>query len=199
MTATRVALDLLASDLVVSAVDWVDGTLAVRVEGRQSGVEQQVGDLIALLDRHGLSANVVEGEAQAALWDGAAGAHAGTDGETVVRAAALPDAFGAVAEAFGAVRAETGVPGDLAAHLGNGLTTARLGGDDAVHAAAVTAWRRRVEALGGHVVVRRRREAMTDPDLIWGAPGSAVGLMRAVKSKLDPAGRCAPGRYVGGI
>jgi len=34
---------------------------------------------------------------------------------------------------------------------------------------------------------------------VWGDPGSSIGLMRALKAKLDPHNTLNPGRYVGGI
>jgi glycolate oxidase FAD binding subunit len=34
---------------------------------------------------------------------------------------------------------------------------------------------------------------------VWGELGSSVGLMRAIKAKLDPRDTLNPGRYVGGI
>jgi hypothetical protein len=49
------------------------------------------------------------------------------------------------------------------------------------------------------VVVRRRIEGLTDPDVIWGPPPPAAGLMRSVKKQFDAAGRCAPGRGVSGM
>jgi len=34
---------------------------------------------------------------------------------------------------------------------------------------------------------------------VWGPPPAALGLMAAVKQRLDPERRLAPGRFVGGL
>jgi hypothetical protein len=58
----------------------------------------------------------------------------------------------------------------------------------------VRALRAEVEALGGHVVLRRSTPA-TDA-LVWpGLDPVAEELMRAVKQELDPTGTLAPGRH----
>jgi glycolate oxidase FAD binding subunit len=67
----------------------------------------------------------------------------------------------------------------------------------------VRAWRRALSAGGGTVTLRRRLngvDVLVDPwyDEPAQAP-SALAVMRRVKAQLDPADRCAPGRFVGGI
>jgi glycolate oxidase FAD binding subunit len=51
---------------------------------------------------------------------------------------------------------------------------------------------------GGHCQVLAAPPAVRDGLDLWG-PVDALGLMRAVKNEFDPAGRLAPGRFVGGI
>ena len=69
-----------------------------------------------------------------------------------------------------------------------------VSGPPAQQAAAFDRWRREVLAIGGTVAApgppgRGRRQI--DP---LGPAPSAVGLLRALKARLDPDGRCAPGR-----
>lgn len=197
--ATQVTVQLLASPLVASAVDWSAGTLAIRIEGRAAGVTEQSRGVRDLLSASGAQPEVVEADDEAAVWRQMADGHDGRDGETVAVAATLPSRFAEVAAALDRVRAETGADAELASHVGTGVHSARLRGGPAVTGAAVLGWRRLVEGLGGHVTVRRRPEQLTDSDVIWGSPPSGIKLMRAVKHRFDPAARCAPGRFVGGI
>ena len=75
-----------------------------------------------------------------------------------------------------------------------GLHTARFSGPPAQQAAAFDQWRREVLAIGGTVLLRQRpAEVDAGVDPLGPAP-STVGLLRALKARLDPDGRCAPGR-----
>ena len=53
-------------------------------------------------------------------------------------------------------------------------------------------------AAGGHAVVLTAPEAVRDGLDLWG-PVPGLELMRRVKEQFDPAGRFAPGSFVGGI
>ena len=82
----------------------------------------------------------------------------------------------------------------LASHSALGLHTARFSGPPAQQATAFDRWRREVLALGGTVLLRERpAEIDADVDALGPAP-SAVSLLRALKARLDPDARCAPGR-----
>jgi len=59
---------------------------------------------------------------------------------------------------------------------------------------AFDSWRRAVLAVGGTVLLRDRPPAVDAAVDALGPPPSAVALLRAVKSRLDPQGRLAPGR-----
>lgn len=206
--ATQVTLALLASPLVVSAIDWSlplvhggdsQGTLAVRIEGRAAGVAEQSRGVADLLAARGADPEIVELDEEASVWRRFAEGHVGSPGETLAVAATLPSTFAALASVVDRVGAQLGADASLTSHLGNGLHTIRIAADDAAaHAAAVGDLRGRVEALGGHVTVRHRHAELTDPEVIWGS-ASAMDLMKAVKRQFDPGARCAPGRFVGGI
>jgi glycolate oxidase FAD binding subunit len=194
--ATTLALDIAAAPLAPAAVDLLGDHLLVRLAGRPEGIAAQAEAVRGLATALGLEADDVDDDAEASAWADVAVALAGAPGETVARAATAPDRLGRVATALAVSADEAGVAATLHSHAALGLHTARLaGGDGRGHAATVAAWRRRVAAEGGTVVVRRRTPAAEDAGLDdWGPDPSAVTLMRAVKDRLDPQGRLAPGR-----
>jgi glycolate oxidase FAD binding subunit len=58
--------------------------------------------------------------------------------------------------------------------------------------------RMEIEGEGGSLVVHRLPSSAQGLDL-WGTPGDALPLMRALKDQFDPKSTLNPGRYVGGI
>jgi len=202
--ATELTAALMASPLEPSAVDWVqeragepdDGRLAVRFEGTAAGVEAQraaAQDLIApgagALQWH-------TGEQEQQLWEAMAAEHRPTVGTTCASAATLPTRTRDVAAALAESCRTTGASGQLASRPALGLHTARLTGPAEAVAAAFDSWRATVlDAGAGASVLLRDRPADVEAavDAMGPAP-SSVPLMRSLKHRLDPDGRCAPGR-----
>ncbi len=60
-------------------------------------------------------------------------------------------------------------------------------------------WRRDLDELGGQVELRDAPEAWLAQVSPWHAAPRGLSLMRAVKTKLDPAGLFATGRLAGGL
>jgi glycolate oxidase FAD binding subunit len=58
--------------------------------------------------------------------------------------------------------------------------------------------RAQLEGGGGSLVLLRRPADMESLD-VWGNPGDAISVMRALKHQLDPKNTLNPGRFVGGI
>jgi glycolate oxidase FAD binding subunit len=56
-------------------------------------------------------------------------------------------------------------------------------------------WREAVLAGGGSVLLRDRPDEVDTSVDALGPPPSSVSLLRAVKARLDPDGRWAPGRF----
>ena len=197
--ATARSLALLAGPLEPAAVDWVgdprgesSGRLAVRFEGTAAGVAAQTAALLKRLD--GAAPQVLADTEEAALWRECAGAHRPEPGQSTAFAGTLPSRLTAVATALADAADAAGVDVSLASHSALGLHTARFAGPPAQQAEAFDRWRREVLALGGTVALRERpAEIDAAVDALGPAP-SAVGLLRALKARLDPDGRCAPGR-----
>jgi glycolate oxidase FAD binding subunit len=193
--ATATTLRLLASPLEPSAVDWIGdpaagGRLAVRFEGSKAGVEAQT----AALREYTGGANVLTGSEEADLWAEYATAHRAEPGGSTAFAGILPSRLTALAEALIQAADTAGVSARLASHTALGLHTAHFAGPARQQAQAFDRWRHAVRAQGGTVLLRDRPvevDRAIDP---VGPPPSAVNPLRALKARLDPGGRCAPGR-----
>ena len=194
--ATARSVDLLASPLAPTAIDWVgdprgsSGRLAVRFEGSAAGVAAQTTALRKRLE----ATEVLVDTDEAALWRENASAHRAESEQSTAFAGTLPTRLTDVAAALAKAGDAAGVDVSLASQSALGLHTARFSGPPAQQAAAFDQWRREVLAIGGTVLLRQRpAEVDAGVDPLGPAP-STVGLLRALKARLDPDGRCAPGR-----
>jgi glycolate oxidase FAD binding subunit len=173
-------------------------SLGVRFEGFGPGVRQQAERLTGLGSALGLRFDLLEPAGAEAFW--ARHEAARTSGAVRVRLAAPPSAIEAVLD--GAVRPITGGLGQGWAVLDPWVGCGFAGGtptDTVSTVAALTRGRGALVALGGTLVLAAAPpevRAGFDP---WGAPPAAVKVMRQLKARLDPEGRLAPGRFVGGI
>jgi glycolate oxidase FAD binding subunit len=169
--------------------------LALRFEGFAPGVADQAERALALGGARG--AERLAGADEAALW---AGHDALATGGTVrARASFAPAALAAAEGALRAV-ADTLAGSALLLHPALGLATlaGELDRPEATARALETA-RRALRPAGGSVVLAAAPEplrARVDP---FGEPPGAIEVMRRLKRELDPEGRLAPGRFVGGI
>jgi glycolate oxidase FAD binding subunit len=172
--------------------------LGVRFEGFAPGVRQQAERYVGVGAALGLRGHLLDGAGAEAFW--ARHEAARTSGAVRVRLAAPPSALEAVLD--GAIR-------PLGAGLGQGWAVLDpwvgcgfAGGAVSEPASAVAVLqgaRRALVALGGSLTLAAAPpevRAGFDP---WGAPPAAVEVMRRLKARLDPEGRLAPGRFVGGI
>jgi glycolate dehydrogenase FAD-binding subunit len=65
--------------------------------------------------------------------------------------------------------------------------------------AALLRLREGLEGLGGSLVLEAAPPSIRERVEVWGKPPAAIAVMRALKQRLDPGVRLAPGRFVGGI
>lgn len=198
--AARVAATLGTAPVEPNAFEWSGDTLWIRYAGHGDAVRNQIERTAALLGDDRRDADELGGDDEAAAWHRLTADLAGADGQTVVRGACLPTRLPDAARSCAAAADEAGVDVALQATVPLGVLTARVsGGAAAAHAGFVGAWRAALAATGGHAVVRRTAEGVAEVVDVWGPPPSAIELMRRVKQQLDPDGRCAPGRFVGGL
>ncbi len=194
--ATTRSLDLLASPLEPCAIEWVgdprgsSGRLAVRFEGTAAGVAAQTSAARERLD----GTEVLTDSDEAALWCENASAHRAESDQSTAFAGTLASRLTDVAAALANAADAAGVDVALASHSALGMHTARFSGPPAQQVAAFDQWRRDVLAIGGTVLLRQRPDEVDASVDALGPPSSAVDLLRALKARLDPDGRCAPGR-----
>ena len=168
--------------------------VAFRVGGYPQAVQRQVRDLSALIAQHGR----VRVDVAPSYWDDLKRDRVSARQREVVLKAAAP-----LSESTTLVetleRRLDGLDAVVWAHGGNGVAYAACSAPS--DASVLTEIRRHVTAVGDNasLVIERCPTSMKREIDVWGDPGPALSLMRALKGKLDPNNTLNPGRYVGGI
>lgn len=215
----RAVSALMASDLIPSAVELVDGealsalglggpeggALLAGFDGISSQVEWQCAELGRLLGGLGAAGSLIlDGAARDEAWRGV--------GEMSRRAFEEPAAsmkWGVLStqvvdlvEQAKAAAHRNGLRSAFAAHAAVGIVTAVLSGERDVIGrvvATLTEWRGLVSASGGHALLEWAPPAVKDQIAAWDKPGPAFRIMERLKARFDPKGILNPGRFIGGI
>jgi glycolate dehydrogenase FAD-binding subunit len=209
---------IMASDLIPSALDLVDGeaaralgwspaggALLIGVDGIREQVEWQCGEIARLLQPLAASAPVaVDGPARDQVWRGLGelGRAGMPDVAAIMRWGVLPTRLPELMENGAAIARRNSLRAALAAHAGVGIATAVLAGRGADADATVKTldeWRGMVDGAGGHAILEWAPLGVKERVAVWDEPGPALRLMKALKDHLDPRGILNPGRFVGGI
>jgi glycolate oxidase FAD binding subunit len=177
-----------------AALEWMsvpggDGQLLVRLEGTEQALPARVERLRAVLgadpptrERHSRT-NLSSESAVRADPEGVWGEHEarvrGRGDAAVLRIGVLPGRLPALLAGLPATAVTAG--------LGTGVATVALPAD------AVAAAHTAVHAAGGTSVLRARPAGTDAP--AWGPPPSALPVLKAMKTTLDPDGRFGPGRF----
>ena len=189
--AAELAAAVLVEPHEPAALEWVsdtgtDGALLIRLEGTRDALPARADRLRQTLQPPTREAGgaVERGAERGAdedpwAWHAAVTRDGRMPEATVLRIGVRPSELPRV---LAALPART-----VTAGLGTGIATVTLD-PDAVAAAHAT-----VHAAGGTSVLRSRPDS-TDPPA-WGPPPSALAVLKAVKTELDPDGRLGPGRF----
>jgi glycolate oxidase FAD binding subunit len=186
----------------IDAPNGADGSLVVLLEGSERTVDAATRELRSALGAAGVpQTRLIDREAGSAFAR-VLDAYIETLGSRSMtyRSLGLPsdttprlDAFARVARAnrLTLETIEDVRTGDVIARL-----SARLVADFATRAKAFDGERRTALAGARILVAPEKLRAGLD---VWGAPPASLPLMRTLKTRFDPNGTLAPGRYVGGI
>jgi len=171
--------------------------MGVRFEGFEAGVRQQAMKLLELATRQGWGAESLGAEIARAFWarhDDARESGAGFRAKLAAQPMDLERvANGAIGSLFTALEVPRCV---CYPTLGLAFVAGEIRVAGQV-AAAVSAAREAVP--DGSVVLHAAPPEVRDVVDVWGPPPTALPLMKAVKQRLDPGRRLAPGRFVGGL
>ena len=171
--------------------------MGVRFEGFEAGVRQQAMKLLELATRQGWGAESLGAEIARAFWarhDDARESGAGFRAKLAAQPMDLERvANGAIGSLFTALEVPRCV---CYPTLGLAFVAGEIRVAGQV-AAAVSAAREAVP--DGSVVLHAAPPEVRGAVDVWGPPPAALPLMTAVKQRLDPGRRLAPGRFVGGL
>ncbi len=162
------ARTLLASPLEPVSLTWRANSLLVGLQGGATSLDARIGRVRDLLGEQARPTDGPVADEQPAGQDTAA-----------LRIGCLPSKLSDLLEPLPA--------SEISAELGTGVATVSLPPDSVPEA------HRRVHDAGGTAVLRDRPQGCAAS--AWGPPPSAVGVLRAVRHALDPAGRLGPGRF----
>jgi glycolate oxidase FAD binding subunit len=208
---------LMASDLVPSALELVDGetlralalgegcAVLIGVDGIREQVDWQCAEIGRLLGPLGLKdMAVLDDEARDAAWRGLGelGRAGVDDTAAVMKWGVLPTALAEVMEAGSAAAQRSGLVARITAHAGVGVARAVLAGGSADTNAVVstlTEWRAMVNGAAGHALLEWAPLAVKERVAVWDTPGAALRIMKGIKERLDPHGILNPDRFVGSI
>ena len=171
--------------------------MGVRFEGFEAGVRQQAMKLLELATRQGWGAESLGAEIARAFWARHDDARESAAGFRAKLAAQPMDLERVANGAIGSLFTALEVPRCVCYPT---LGLAFVAGEIRVAgqvAAAVSAAREAVP--DGSVVLHTAPPEVRGAVDVWGPPPAALPLMTAVKQRLDPGRRLAPGRFVGGL
>jgi glycolate oxidase FAD binding subunit len=181
---------------VVAMTEKGEFSVALRFEGFGAGVDEQKDRLLALV-APGACEALDETQAEA-IW--ARHDRLRAAGSFRAKVAALPGSIETLmAEGVSPLMAILEAPGFVSyPTLGLGFVSGVANAYERI-ALAFGAARRRIERLGGSLVVEAAPSGVRALCEVWGPAPHGLSLMQSVKARLDPEHLLSRGRFVGGI
>lgn len=192
----KLALGLASGRLTPTALTVQGGGLDVRFEGAEPFVAAQAKLAAAVLTEAGLEPRRLEDDESRGHWRFHAEARRAAAGEVRAVSALLPTEIPGYLRAAEAELQAQGLEARLTADPRLGAVNLCLGAASiAEHAECVRRLRTLAEAKKGSLRLRERPQTLDAHIDPFGELPSGLGVMSALKSQLDPVGRCMPGRY----
>ena len=182
------------SALQVRFVESMQPQIDTLFEGTQAGLTAQVEQLKSILAASAvIDPGPVVWNARQELYSAAKDNESGS---ALAKISVLPTQ---IARAFETLAAITANPARCNAVMqATGIGSIYLEATPTALAGVLKTLRNKLEGMGGSVIIAHHPSAMPALD-VWGDPGDAFPLMRAVKQQFDPKSTLNPGRFVGGI
>jgi len=199
---TPIALDILSPSLATKLGLDKAFTLAACFQSNLPGVEEQVTRFSKLAPQP-LSPQVLEGDAEAPLWDkrwlngaGAAADESWRDDAIVLaKVGVLP---GKAVELLAKVHDQLSAAACGQIHAGSGIGTLMLPTTVAT-TANLQALRALCESFGGYLIILQAPKSLKTTWDVWGYSGNALPIMRQIKATFDPHRLLSAGRFIGGL
>jgi glycolate oxidase FAD binding subunit len=196
---TPVSVDLLSTQTVqaLNLGDAMGMAIAVRFQGIQPSVEQQVNRMLELGESLGL-VGVAGTEVDEALWERLRKPMTAEGQEQAIacKIGVSPSEAVSVMEQMESIELpETVWYGQI--HAASGL--GRLVFPESVSPQQLLKLRSRFQACRGFLSILQAPASLKQQIDVWGYPGNALDLMRKLKQQFDPDYRLSPHRFVGGI
>lgn len=196
--AAKLALELSSGRLTPTGVTHQDGALWIRFEGPEPFVRAQATLARAQLEsRRVAGIELIDTEPSREAWRTSTEGRRARPGETTLACATLPSRVPSLVVRVEQIAAREGLTDRVLADplLGHTLVHLAPGPREAI-VRAVEGIRAHALELRGHVRLRDRPDGLDHHVDPHGPLPSAEPLMRAVKERLDPVGRCMPRRYL---
>lgn len=191
--AQRLVAAITASHLTPTALELQakPPRLLVRFESIAAAADEQAAELLRMAAGDGARATVVADAEESSLWD-THNARLWQRPGAIVKITCLP------AEVMPTINAIDeslrGVEWDAIGRAGAGVLLLRVDGDEPRQARVVNDLRARFPTGRGSAVIVRGSEDLKRAVGVWGQPGDALPVMRAIKQQFDPHGLLNPGR-----
>lgn len=210
-------MELLKSDLVMTSLELLSPALVKRVVEsagidlkrktyalaiRIMNVEKAVSEQISLVKKVcGRSRGVgvsIEGGIEEKLWGGIINfpGSLSRENSTKLKAGVLITDVPRVFRALEKLSEEKGIKAFASAKAGNGIMDVSLEGEPECLLPVVKSLRELTSSLKGSLVIEDAPRELKSGIDVWGDMGSALPLMKRIKSSFDPRGILNPGRFI---
>ena len=172
--------------------------LAIRVMNVGEAVSEQMALVKKVCNKNQGQGVLLEGDKENKLWEGVIN-HPWAepeDGRVTLKAGAVIAQVPGIFTTLEEISHKSDIKAYASARAGNGVVNIMLQGDSKSMTNLITKLRKYCEQSGGSLVIENAPIEVKQEIDVWGDMGSALSLMKRIKSNFDPTGILNPGRFV---